>query len=385
MLHPIYEQGHQVRQGKVMMRCGGFLPKRILVVKAAGIGDLILAVPALRALRARFPDAAIDLLATPKCKDLLKHCPYLDDIYVIRTQGMANRIKVKDLWDILSLLYRLRKKRYDLLINLYHLFSDRGAFRMKILCKAIKAGLTAGRNTDGRGGFYDLSIFDSWDDPSYEQRHEVELNLDVVNLLGAFDPGDGPEFFVDDRDRASLQKVLDRQGISSGEGPCIILNIGGDAVYKRWPEEDFAVLGDLLSERISARLILVGGEEDRFVADGVITKMKARAADLVGRLRIPELAALIETSDLMVTNDTGPMHLAAALRIPVIALFGPGKPGRYGPYGPEGFHVVIHHPVSCSPCADFTCTERECMRKIRPEEVFQKIVERLALRQETCL
>lgn len=367
-----------------MMSDDLFPPKRILVVKAAGIGDLILAVPALRALRSRFPDSAIDLLVTPKCSDLLKNCPYLDDIYVIRTHGMSNRTEVRDLLKILSTLYGLRKKKYDLLINLYHLFSDKGAFRMRALCKAVGARFTAGRNTDGRGTFYDTSIRDSWDDPSYGQRHEVELNLDVVKLLGAEDPGRGLEFWVDDRDRASVQGTLAREGFLSGEGPCIVLNIGGDAPYKRWPEEDFARLGDLLSERISARIILVGAKGDRPVADGVIMKMKTKPSDFVGRLGIPELAALIETCDLMVTNDTGPMHLAAALGRPVVALFGPGNPGRYGPYGPDGFHVVIQHPVPCSPCTVFECMERECMRKIRPEEVFRKVADRLAVRQEAC-
>ncbi len=357
---------------------------RILVVKAAGIGDLILAVPALRALRAKVPESKIDLLVTPKCSQLFKHSPYVDDIYVIQTQGMMNRITVSNLWNILRTVYVLRKKNYDFLINLYHLFSDRGASRMKLLCKAIGANLTLGRNTDGRGTFYDVSIKDSWGDPEFDQRHEVELNLDVVRLLGAEDPGRGLEFRIGDEERSCIQRLLARQGLQEKRGTCIVLNVGGDAPYKQWPEEYFAALGDLLTQKLSAQLFIVGGEGDRSVADRVISKMKHKPVDFAGKLNILELAALLERCDLMVTNDTGPMHLAAAVGRPVVALFGPGKPGRYSPYGPQGFHVVVHHPITCSPCTEFECEERTCMKKILPQEVFQKVVDRLSLKYEAC-
>ncbi len=357
---------------------------RILVVKAAGIGDLILAGPALRALRSKYPHAKIDLLVTPKCSQLFKHSPYVDDIYVIQTQGMMNRINASNFWSILRTLYGLRKKNYDLLINLYHLFSDRGASRMKLLCRIVGANMALGRNTDGRGTFYDLSINDSWEDPVYDQRHEVELNLDVVRLVGAEDDGKGLELKIGDEERSCIQRLLARQGLQEKRGTSIVLNVGGDAPYKQWPEECFAALGDLLTQKLSAQIFISGGKDDRPTADRVISKMKQRPVDFTGTLNILELAALLERCDLMVTNDTGPMHLAAAVGRPVIALFGPGKPGRYSPYGPPGFHVVIHHPVACSPCTEFECEERTCMKNIFPHEVFQKVADRLTLREKVC-
>jgi ADP-heptose:LPS heptosyltransferase len=361
-----------------------FVPEKILVVKAAGIGDLVLAIPALRALRARFPESEIDLLVTPKCSNVLKNCPYINAIHVIRTKGMLNRIDQRDLWSILRTLYRLRKKHYDVLINLYHLFTDRGGSRMRGLCRAVGARYAIGRNTDGRGMFYDDSIPDSWTDPAYERRHELELNLDVVRLLGAEDPGRGLEFWVQNEDRLEVRRILDQEIFLENKGPRIALNLGGDALYKRWPDHHTAALGDLLMQRLSAQVLIVGGEKEIPAADRVISMMNKRPVNLAGKLDILELAAFLEDCDLMVTNDTGPMHLSAAVGTPVVALFGPGKPGRYAPYGPAGFHTLIQHPLDCSPCTDFGCASRECMRHILPEDVCQKVADRLVLKEEVC-
>ncbi len=124
------------------------------------------------------------------------------------------------------------------------------------------------------------------------------------------------------------------------------------------------------------------------MVDRIISNMESKPVNLAGKLSLLELAALLEASDLMVTNDTGPMHLAAAVGTPVLAFFGPGRPGapgkpvRYAPYGPDGFHIMMYRPVVCDRCIDFDCKERECLTKILPDEVFEKLEHRLALKQE---
>lgn len=356
--------------------------ERILVVKAAGIGDLLLAVPALRALRARFPEATIDLLVTPKCTSLLRNCPYVDHVFVLPVEGMHNKIIMSEIKPLLHLLRKLRNRQYDLLVNLYHLFSNRGAFRVRLLLQAVGAKISIGRNTDGRGTFYDAWIDDSWEDPAFASRHEVDLNLDVVRLLGAVDPGAGLEFRIGEEDRVRVEEVLRKEGKTWKSAPRIVLNPGGDAVYKRWPAEYFAHLGDLLVEKTGAEVLVVGGEKDRPVVERVISQMHGSAVDLAGKLSLPELAALFSTCDLCVTNDTGPMHLAVAVGLPVVALFGPGKPGRYGPYGGKGPHHLLSHPVVCSPCTNFECRDRDCLWSIRPEEVFAKVEESLSVGME---
>jgi lipopolysaccharide heptosyltransferase II len=360
-------------------------PGKILVVKAAGIGDLLLAFPALRALRARFPQAVIDLLVTPKCAPLLEGCSYVDHGYVIPTEGMQNKIALSEIRPLLHTLRQLRNNRYDLVINLYHIYSRRGSVRVRLLLQAVRPKLSIGRNTDGRGGFYDAWIEDSFDDLQRNVRHEVELNLDVARLLGAEDPGEGLEFRVQESHRIETQKILVRHGCADKGAIRIVLNPGGDAVYKRWPAEYFASLGDLLVQRIGAQVLIVGGKKDRPIVERIRRQMRQNAVDLAGRLSLPELAALFETTDLVVSNDTGPMHLAAAVQTPVVALFGPGRPGRYAPYGSEGFHLLLHHPVVCSPCVDFECRDRDCLWSIRPEEVFEKVEERLSVLMESLL
>ncbi len=359
--------------------------ERILVVKAAGIGDLILAVPALRALRHRYPDALIDLLVTPKCADLFRNCPYVDDVHVLQTQGMTNRITGGGLLPLMKTLGRLRKQRYDMVINLYHLFSDRGARRMKQLCRVIGSRCVIGRNTDGRGSFYDAWIVDSWDAPPLADRHEVDINLDVVRMLGAVDSGQGLEFWVTEADRLALKAI---PGIreNAGEGALqIVLNPASDAVYKRWPVAYFAELGDLLVDRLSARVLIVGAEGECALAARLAAAMKRPVIDLCGKLNLIDLAALLQESDLMVTNDTGPMHLSAAVGTPVIALFGPTRPSRYGPYGPEGFHLSVQGRASCSPCTRFDCVPRTCMNDITPRQVLEKVEFRLTPMLEPSL
>jgi ADP-heptose:LPS heptosyltransferase len=360
-------------------------PDRILVVKAAGIGDLILAVPALRALRTRFPGAAIDLLVTPKCADLLKYCPYINQVHVIQTRGMQNRVSMSDLLTLMKTLGALRKTRYDMLINLYHLFSDRGARRMKALCKTIRPRCTIGRNTDGRGAFYDAWIPDSWGREPFAGRHEVLLNLEVVRILGAEAPTGGLEFWVGDEERLGMEEILLEEGVAAKKSPRIVLNPGADAVYKRWPEEHFGRLADLLVQRFSAEVFIVGGPDDRSVAERVFSGMQGNAFDLVGKLTLLQLAAFLEGCDMVVSNDTGPMHLAAAVATPVVALFGPGNPRRYGPYGPEGFHRVIQGGASCSPCSRFGCRDKDCMIEITPERVLETVASRLSPQLEHCV
>ncbi|MDX1764300.1 MAG: glycosyltransferase family 9 protein, partial [bacterium] len=150
-----------------------------------------------------------------------------------------------------------------------------------------------------------------------------------------------------------------------------------EAVYKRWPVARFAELADLLVERLAARVLIVGDERERALGARLAAAMKRPAVDLCGKLNLLELAALLQESDLMVTNDTGPMHLSAAVGTPVVALFGPTRPSRYGPYGPEGFHVSLQGRASCSPCTRFDCGERTCMNDIAPGQVLEKVASRL--------
>ena len=347
---------------------------RILVVKAAGIGDLVLAVPALRGLRHRFPDARIDLLVTPKCSELLKYCPYVDDIHVIRTRGMFNRIRAADVPAVLVTLLRLRARRYHALVNLYHLFSDRGARRMHLLCRIVAADRWYGRDTDGRGGFYHASVPDSWEDPAVAPRHEVDWNRDVAALLGAEDPGEGLEFRISDAERAAARRLL--AGLPRS-APRVLLHVGADAIYKRWPADRFAALGREVVRRTRSVLLVAGGPDDRGAAEAVCREAGGRALNLAGRLSILELAAVLEQASVAVCHDSGPMHLAAALGRPVVALFGPGRPERYGPYGPPGLHQVVRGRAECAPCTRFHCTERRCMLGISVADVLERVLARI--------
>jgi heptosyltransferase-2 len=301
---------------------------RLLVVKLADIGDVLTATPALRALRTGLPQAHITVLTTPRSVDALRGLPYCDDILSL------DRFPYVRLWDAarpqaLSAAWtfyrRLRAGRFDTIVFFHHITTRWGAVKHAALALASGASRRIGLD-NGRGWYLTERVADR----GFGDVHEVDYWLEVVALMGVPAAAGPMAMAIGDEERAWASDRAPKGAIAVHPGS------GGFVVSRRWPPERFAMVADALIERYGLPVILVGGPDERDLAQAVSRAMKRPALDLAGQTTIKQLAAVLERCSLFVGGDSGVMHVAAAVGAPVVALFGPTNERAWGPYTPPG-------------------------------------------------
>jgi heptosyltransferase-2/heptosyltransferase-3 len=155
------------------------------------------------------------------------------------------------------------------------------------------------------------------------------------------------------------------------------INPGGDRANRRWPIERYATVGNKIAATLNARILIFGGPGEEQIAGSIQGKMKSEVVNLAGNLSINDLAYVISRLDLLITNDSGPMHIAAATKTPVVAIFGPEDPVLMRPYTSEDLYRVIYKPLPCRPCQQDQCARPLCLDSITPEEVLSSCLELL--------
>ena len=352
--------------------------KRLLVVKLADIGDVLTATPALRALRRSLPDARIDVLLTPNSAPVLEDSPLADEVISFDKfayDRMSDALRPRSFLAALGLGRLLRRKHYDALVLLHHLTTRWGALKYALLAWAVGAPVRAGLD-NGRGFF----LTHRAEDRGFGHRHEVEYCLDVVRLLGAENPDPVLEFYPSEEDALWAESIL-----RGRDRPVVVIHpgSGGYSPARRWPAEHFARLADELAAR-KATVILVGTPADEVSRVARLTR--SRPLNLEGRTTLGRLGALLAGSDLFVGADSGVMHLAAAMRVPLVAIFGPTNPRAWGPWTPHSPSRVVRLELPCSPCSyvDFTvnregCPSRRCMTHLEVEYVLEAVEEMLGM------
>lgn len=337
--------------------------KKILIVNVNWIGDVIFSTPFIKAIRDAYPDGYIACLLHPRCSEILEGNPRIDEI-IIYDEGRQH----KGIIGKLSLVLRLRRIRFDTAFVLHRSFT-------KALLTAL-AGIKEriGYPTKKRGLLLTRAI-----ELPDEEVHKVEYFLGLARDYG-IEPGEiSYEFFVYDTNRETIRKFLKARGVKE-EDRLIVLCPGGNWDPKRWPKESFAKLADMLIERLNAKVVLSGAKKDSGLVEEIRGMMKNIPIISCGMTTIKELGALLERADLVIANDSGPMHLAVAMKSNVIALFGPTSPGLTGPYGKGSYRVIWKTKVleGCeAPCYDVTCADNRCMKLIAVEEVFKESEEML--------
>jgi ADP-heptose:LPS heptosyltransferase len=318
--------------------------RKIVLFCLSPLGDTLFATPAIRALKENFPGARIVVLASPSASEVLKRNPY--QIQVIRCS---------DQWQFWRTMADIRRDNFDLAVS----FTQFGSIFTK-LCAA-----------DRYGDFYSI------DNP--RQRPVVQLCLDILGQLGLKTGPARTEFWFDETDRIKVRAFLEGAGWK-GQRPLVAVHCGGHYFpRKRWPAASFASLIQQL-RRLGVKVVLVGGTEDRETAD-LIGSMVPDALSAVGKLRLTETAALLDQCRLFIGNDSGPLHLAAAVDTPTIGLFGPTAPDQFYPYHPPD-HRYIYQRYPCSPCYQFggglwqfvpKCSRAYCMEAITVAEVMESV------------
>jgi len=332
------------------------------MIKLSAIGDVIHTLPALAALRKKFPDAHITWVIEEVAADVIMDHPALDRVIISRRKSWLNDLKMgrfgRPVKEFIEFVQTLRDRPYDLVIDFHGLFKS-----------AVIVFLSGGRRKLGYDSMQELSgLFYNEKIPEDMKKHAVDRYLDFLHYLGA--DVEAPEFTIPlGKDRQTVAaRLLQAEGIDI-EKPFVAVSPVALWETKLWSNHQFAWLCDRIIRDIKVPVVFTGSEEKAI--EGIQSFMTMPSVNLAGRTTLRDLAQLYQKAALLITTDSGPMHLAAAMKTPVVALFGPTDPQRTGPYG-DG-HIVVRRELPCSPCFSKTCETKRCMRDITVEEVFEAV------------
>jgi lipopolysaccharide heptosyltransferase I len=333
-------------------------PRRILLIKPSAIGDVVHALPILTLLRKRWPDAHIAWLLTPACANLLDGHPLLNEVILFERgrfgRGWREPAAAKGL---VTFMKHLRRGEFDLVVDLQGLF--RSGWMAWETRAPVRIGFANGREFSPV--FYTHRI-----DVGTTEQHAVDRYLKVTAALGCGDsPGEFP-FHVTDEDRRHVDALV--PAIAEGK-PYAVLIPGTNWVTKRWPVERFASLVKPLRDRFGLLSIVAGSPGELDLAG------KVGGINVAGKTTLRQLVALLERAALVVANDSGPMHIAAALGRPLVTPFGPTNPVRTGPYRRDD--AVIRLAIPCSPCYVRTCAHQSCLQWLDVEAVLTLAAEQM--------
>jgi 3-deoxy-D-manno-octulosonic-acid transferase/heptosyltransferase-1 len=337
----------------------------ILLVKLSSIGDVVHTLPSLAALRKRYPEAHITWVVEEESLDIIQGNPQIDRILVSGRKRWARRLgSVRNVGETLGEIHRflrdLRDRPYDVIIDFMGLFKS-----------AILVFASRGKRKLGYDSMQEMSgLFYSEKIPEDMGKHAVDRYLDFARHLGA-DTAE-PEFFLDiPVDSANRADALLKEGGVDPERPFVVLSPMSYAGETRlWEDDRFADLGDRVRVELDRPVVITGHETGGRIGR-IAAAMETRALNLENRTTLKELAHLYRRAAVVVTPDSGPMHIAAAVGTPVVALFGASEPARTGPYG--RIHTVIRSELPCSPCFQKTCNTRRCMKEISVDMVLEAV------------
>ncbi len=364
-------EGWKSREGEngevkpVMLRVSGHKPidktkiHRILIRTTNWVGDLVMTTPAIEAVKANFPESTLEVLARPWVAPLLENHPAVNHVLPLKTGNGYFSHKV----EIIKAAGLLRKMKFDLAI----IFQN--AFEAALLAYLGGIRFRIGYNTDGRGFLLSHSVIR---DDQVLNIHQVEYYLSMLRAMGWEAESRNPRLFVTEKDQGAIQSLLLSKGIGQEH---FLLGLSPGAVFgpaKRWPAERFAAIGDWAYDRWGARIVVMGSHGEMDICNAVSESMKHNPVNLCGRTTLGEAMALIERCQFFVTNDSGLMHIAAALNVPMVAIFGSTDPVATGPRSKKA--RIVQQPVDCAPCLKPKCpTDYRCMLGIEPDEVWREM------------
>jgi len=310
--------------------------KRILIIGLSNIGDAVLTSPVVEVLRDNFPKAHLALLVGPRAFSVFKNDRRIDN-KIIYDKAIHWKNKLR-------LVNRLKHDRYDLVVDLRN------------------AGFTI-----FLGARYHTSIFRK---PPQALLHMKDRHLWKLKSLGLeVNEGIGPSVQVSEDDKQNVEKMFKRWQIKDGQA-VIALACGSRSTTKRWIKSSFSQLIERLIKKYKAKIIMIGDDQDRLIAEEIIEHIRPRLINACGKTSVGELTFLLSKCCLLITNDSAPMHLGWAQGIPVVSIFGPTDHKKYAPAGAN--NIAIYKDLACYPCQKSLCPSgtRECMKTITPDEVF---------------
>ena len=355
-----------------------FHPRRILVIRLDLIGDLVLSMVAVRVLKRTYPDAEIDLVSVPASAKVVEGDPDLAKIigYDPNIWRRPKALLSKKNWrDLRTLLQTLHAREYDLTLSLF----GKWAATLAVLSGA-KRRLGFGRESFP-GLMTDSVPGKHW--TRHAKKHEGDYCLELARAAGATvnDEDRYPHLSELEPTKQEVERLLASYGVQGGR-PLIACHVSANnGQSKRWPVPYWATLLDRLIHEENAYVVLTGALNDLPLIEKITRRMREQPLNLAGKTSLTQLAALLQRANLLITGDSGPMHMAAAVETPLIAIHGPTDPALSGPVSRQA--TILRSDIWCSPCyeakdtADCRFFTTQCMKNILPTQVFAVAQEKL--------
>ena len=341
--------------------------KDILIIKLSAIGDVVHSIPFLEVMHRRFPHARIDWMVEENAYGVVKGHPALNRVIVSPRQAIAKKIKNPKEWlwiskEAIQFLQELRLYQYDLVIDLQGLLKS-----------GVLLGLSRGRKKMGMQGAREGAWYFTNEPaiPVHYNQHAIDRYIEVARYLGCHILEWSGKIPFGACEQKGLGRILSGKDISPNS-PMVAINPVARWQTKLWYPEKFAHVADKIHEDIGCDIIFTGSRSDRPVIDFILQHMNTRAFNLAGETSLKELAILYSCCMAVVSTDTGPMHIAAAMGTRVVAIFGPTDPRMTGPYG-DGHRVLWAERLACTPCFKKLCDKKTCMKSISVDAVVNAV------------
>ena len=341
---------------------------KILIVKLSAIGDVIHTLPSLNAIRKHYPDAHITWLVEEAASNLVVRHEALDRVIISKRKQWIKSVLspscLKNIKEAYQFIKELRDTEYDLIIDF------QGLLKSGVLIALARGKRKTGFDKGMEHMEHSYIFLNERIPPVNMDNHALLRNLMLINTLGIKSKEIEYKIPISDHTRKFIDSILVRHRI---KGPELLVAINPVAKWKTklWDNRKFALLADRLIEKYNASVIFTGSQADRSTIDNIMSCMSQSAVNLAGETTLKTLAALYEKTKFLISTDTGPMHMAAAVGTPVIALSGPTAPWRTGPFGSE--HKILRSGIECSPCFKRQCGTIDCMKQISVEQVMDAV------------
>jgi ADP-heptose:LPS heptosyltransferase len=345
--------------------------KRVLLIRLDNLGDMLVTTPAFHAVRQSLPDAQLTLLASPVGAQIGRLDPDIDDVIVYQAPWM-------DPWHELpqdppreqQMIAQVTARKFDgaIIFTSYHQSPLPAAY----LCYMAGIPLRVAASIDGPG-----SLLTTRHKHPERMMHEVERGLDLVGAIGMRTDETDLVLSIPEEAYGEVSNLLARRALDP-KSSMVVMHPGCSMPARTYPWEMYADVADRLIEQLDVSVVLTGTDAERPLVERIQQRMRQHALSVAGELSFPAFCALIETADLTITNNTGPMHISAATKTPVIALFAlTNPPEQWGPWNVP--HRQLYHDVPCRICYSRVCPiGHECLRMVSPQIVVDAAAELLA-------
>ncbi|MDD5423113.1 MAG: glycosyltransferase family 9 protein [Candidatus Omnitrophica bacterium] len=361
---------------------------RILIINPFGIGDVIFSTPLVAILRMKYPESFIGYICNKRAYEVLKTNPNLNKIFIYEKDDYRHiwkRSKIGFLKEIFYFLNKIRKEKFDLVIDLSL------GYQYSMFMKLIGMRQRIGFNYHKRGRFLTKKI----DIDGFHEKHVIEYYLDLLKLINIDISGYkvAPKVYTDSSQKGTVDGFLKAHGVTDKD---IVIGMiagcgaswGADAVYRRWDGKKFALLSEKLMKRYGAKILMMGDHKDADVCRGIEAFMDSKVINLCGKTSMEEFMEYLKRCRLVVTNDGGPLHTAVGLGVSTVSIFGPVDEVVYGPYKSDILHkVVSKRGLACRPCYKRfkfnKCDNRICLDSITVDDVMKACEEIIAAGKES--